>query len=173
MTFFADRSDTSCSADFPPKRIPTRIRRTIILIHSGIIGKKSALLESVSAWDFDIRHLAWLHINFHITAGCLYHAIVEIHIRSISLHPHISVTSDTHHRVWRECIDGAILDNDTEIAPILDRDISSATLHRNFFSSSQRHGNYIQKNYIITFDGENFTVEVKQKELPPEHFGQR
>lgn len=44
---------------------------------------------------------------------------------------------------------------------------------RNFFSSSQRHGNYIQKNYIITFDGENFTVEVKQKELPPEHFGQK
>lgn len=43
---------------------------------------------------------------------------------------------------------------------------------RGIWSSHQRHGNYTQKDYTVTFDGENFSVSLKTKELPPEHFGQ-
>lgn len=43
---------------------------------------------------------------------------------------------------------------------------------RSIWSSHQRHGNYTQKDYTVTFDGENFSVSLRTKELPPEHFGQ-
>lgn len=44
---------------------------------------------------------------------------------------------------------------------------------RSIWSSHERHGNYTQKDYTITFDGENFAVDLKTEELPPEYFGQR
>lgn len=43
---------------------------------------------------------------------------------------------------------------------------------KNTFSSQIRYGNYTEKTYTITFDNENFILDLKQKERPISDFGQ-